>query len=50
MFKYYVKWFGKGGLLSCDGFNSLSDAKKYISDTVMPLFEPGDAIELDEVE
>ena len=47
-FPIYVKLIGAGGLLSCEGFVDITEARTYIRSELIPILSPGDTITVEE--
>jgi len=43
-FEIYVTLTGIGGPLSCEGFDSIEEAKRYIANDLLPWLDTGDTI------
>jgi len=43
-FDFYVKLIGPGGLLSCEGFESIDEVRYYVATELVPRLEDGDQI------
>jgi len=48
--KFYVTLSNFGGVLGCDGFDTIEEAREYVRKELLPILEAGDRITIEENE
>ena len=47
-FTFYVKLIGIGGQISCEGFNTIEEARDYVASDIVPILAGGDNVVIEE--